>query len=186
MAAIFAFKCRCCGEIHEGSPSFAYGEPSPYVSLTAEQKDTCAKIDSDLCAIKWPDRTDYFVRAVLEVPIQGVEEPFTWGIWSSLSEKSFKRYVETYDDPVAGETFFGWVSNRIPGYPDPDKTFSVDVVVQAGGARPKLLLHPREDVAEHPLVIDQQNGISVAQAQKLAEELMHGVTIAESKSGDKS
>ena len=30
MAAIFAFKCRKCDELHEGSPSFAFDAPATY------------------------------------------------------------------------------------------------------------------------------------------------------------
>ncbi|HEY1092970.1 MAG TPA: hypothetical protein VGE47_17860, partial [Burkholderiaceae bacterium] len=33
MAAIFAFKCNCCGDLHEGSPSFGYRMPYQYVCL---------------------------------------------------------------------------------------------------------------------------------------------------------
>ncbi|MFP5409514.1 MAG: DUF2199 domain-containing protein [Gammaproteobacteria bacterium] len=38
MGAIFAFKCSCCGELHEGSPSFAFNAPDQYASLSKEQK----------------------------------------------------------------------------------------------------------------------------------------------------
>jgi hypothetical protein len=40
-----------------------------------------------------------FVRACLEIPIHGVSEPFLWGVWVSLSQKNFDRYVTTYDHP---------------------------------------------------------------------------------------
>lgn len=172
MAAIFAFTCRCCGEVHEGSPSFAYNEPAPYASLSEEQKKTIAKIDSDLCVIQGAERTDYFARAVLEVPIIGAAEPFTWGVWTSLSEKSFNRYVETYDHPVVGENFFGWVCNRVPFYPVPAATFAADVYVQPGGTRPKLVLRDVRNEG-HPLIIDQREGISIARAQEIAEQVMH-------------
>src|SRR6185312_1701491 len=117
MATIFAFRCSCCGEVHEGSPSIAFKASDPYASLSKEQKAQIGKIDSDFCTITHADRTDYFIRVVLEIPIHGVEEPFLWGIWVSLSEKSFLRYVETYDDPVAGDGFFGWVCNALKEYP---------------------------------------------------------------------
>ena len=35
MAGIFAFTCSYCGEVHEGSPSFAYRAPDPYLSKRA-------------------------------------------------------------------------------------------------------------------------------------------------------
>ena len=75
------------------------------------------KLSSDFCVITDTEGTDYFIRAVLEVPIHGAEKPFLWGVWVSLSQESFKRYWDTYDDPQVGEGFFGWLCNKIPVYP---------------------------------------------------------------------
>jgi hypothetical protein len=173
MPAIFAFKCRSCDELHEGSPSFAFAAPDPYASLSDEQKASMGSINDDFCVITHDDQTDRFIRAVLEVPIHGVEEPFLWGLWVSLSEKSFNRYLETYHAPVDGDVFFGWVSNRIGVYPF-DESRPSDVRVQMGGHRPKIVLHLAEDERD-PLAIDQRDGISIQRAQELAERAMHGV-----------
>lgn len=171
MAAIFAFRCTCCGNLHEGSPSFAYASPQHYNNLDIEQQNSVAKLSSDLCRIDHADHSDYFVRCVLEIPIHAAEQPFTWGVWVSASETSFTRYVETYDAPIEGSGFFGWLCNRLPHYPD-TLSLMCDVYVQTDGRRPKVKLHCG-DQATHPLVIDQQNGLRAAQAQELAELLLH-------------
>ena len=171
MAAIFAFKCSSCGELHEGPPSFAFNAPDQYASLSEEQKQRMGTLTSDFCTITHEEGTDRFIRAVLEVPIHGVGDPFLWGIWVSLSEKSFNRYSETYDTPVEGEGFFGWVCNQINLYPY-EHSRPADVLVQLGGSRPKVVLH-RGNPEDDPLVIDQVNGISIARAQELAERAMH-------------
>jgi len=145
--------------------------PDQYACLSDEQRAAIGKISSDFCTITHEEGVDYFIRAVLEVPIHGVEQPFLWGIWVSLSEKSFNRYAETYDSPVEGEGFFGWVCNSIPTYPC-ERSRAADVVVQVGGQRPKVLLH-RGDHEDDPLVIDQVHGITVSRAQKIAECLFH-------------
>jgi hypothetical protein len=172
MASIFAFRCACCGELHEGSPSFAFNAPDQYASLNEEQKQRMGKLSSDLCSITHEEGTDYFVRAVLEVPIRGAQDPFLWGIWVSVSEQSFNRYLETYDSPVEGDGFFGWLCNSINLYPT-DKPRPADVYVQCDGARPKVVLHTAS-AEDDPLVVDQQNGISFERAQQLAEKAMHG------------
>lgn len=171
MASIFAFKCSCCGELHEGSPSFAFAAPDPYTWLTEEQKQRIAQISDDLCIIRHEERTDYFVRAVLEIPIHGANEPFTWGVWVSASQQSFERYVQTFDAPVAGDGFFGWLCNRIDLYPT-DQSRPSDVQIQLGGLRPKVMLHSSTNETDQ-LVIDQLSGISVERAQSLAEKAMH-------------
>jgi hypothetical protein len=171
MAAIFAFKCRCCGEVHEGSPSFGFLAPDHYAGLSEEQKAQMGMLTEDFCTITHEGGTDRFVRAVLEVPIHGVEEPFLWGVWVSLSEQSFNRYRETFREPVVGEGFFGWVCNSISVYPY-EHSRPADVVVQGGSSRPKVVLH-RGDPEDDQLVLDQANGISIARAQELAELALH-------------
>ena len=170
MAAIFSFKCSCCGKIHEGSPSFGFREPNQYSSLSTEQKVQLGTLTDDFCTISDEDGTDYFIRTVLEVPIYGIQQPFLWGVWVSLSQKSFERYRETYNSPVEGETFFGWVCNSISLYPN-SSARPADVVVQSGGKRPKVILHDVDH--QDPLLIDQKNGISIARAQELAERAIH-------------
>lgn len=171
MAAIFAFKCSCCGELHEGSPSIGYRMPDQYASLSQEQRAAMGELSEDLCTISHDDGVDYFIRTILEVPIHGVEEPFLWGIWVSLSEKSYRRYVETYDDPVEGDGFFGWVCNEIPAYPF-EGARPADVHVQLGRQRPKVILH-RNGREQDPLVRDQVHGISAMRAQEIAEQVFH-------------
>ncbi len=175
MAAIFAFKCDTCGEVHEGSPSIALLAPDPYLGLSDAQKNTIATMDEDLCIINYGERSDYFVRAVLEVPIHGVEEPFLWGVWVSASEKSFHRYAEILNGATAaveGDGFFGWVCNQISVYPYGHRR-AADVFLQPEGNRPKAMLHRSENDVD-PLVIDQVHGISIRRAQELAEKAMHG------------
>jgi hypothetical protein len=171
MAAIFAFKCTCCGEIHEGSPSLAFKAPDQYASLSESQKAAMGSLSADFCTIKHDEGTDYFIRAILEVPIHGVADPFLWGVWVSVSEKSFVRYRDTYDDPVEGDGFFGWLCNTPAVYPS-DSPRAADVYVQLGKQRPKVLLQ-QGDPETDPLVLDQVNGISVARAQQIAEQALH-------------
>lgn len=172
MAGIFAFQCSCCGELHEGSPSFGFNEPEQYSSLTQKQRAEMAELSDDLCVIKNGEQTDRFIRAILEIPIHGVQDPFLWGVWVSASEKSFNRYVETYDAPVEGDGFFGWVCNSIGLYPTSEAR-PADVYVQTDGTRPRVVLHTSDPELDQ-LVIDQRQGITIERAQQLAERALHG------------
>lgn len=171
MAAIFAFTCSCCGQVHEGSPSVAFRMPAPYASLSEAQRASMAVLSDDLCTITHDEGTDYFVRAVLEIPIHGVEEPFLWGVWMSLSEKSYRRYTETFDAPVKDDVFFGWLCNRLGPYPF-EGSRGANVAVQPGGQRPHVFLH-QDHIDTDALVHDQVHGISVARAQQIAEQIFH-------------
>lgn len=167
MAAIFAFKCSQCGEVHEGSPSFSFRSPAPY-NEQSEDVRNAGYLSADLCQYEDDDGNHYFIRVCLEIPIHGVEEPFLWGVWVSLSEESFNRYVETYEAPDTNDSYFGWFCNYLPYY---ENTYALKTTVhpQSGGQRPLIEL---EDGA-HPLMIDFHRGITAAKAQEIAEVLLH-------------
>ncbi|MDX1594745.1 MAG: DUF2199 domain-containing protein, partial [Gammaproteobacteria bacterium] len=99
MAAIFTFRCSCCGARHEGAPSIGFDVPHHYAELDEAERAAMARLGSDLCTIDHGDRRDHFVRACLEVPIVGHDEAFVWGVWVSLSAANFARYRETWDAP---------------------------------------------------------------------------------------
>lgn len=168
MGALFAFRCGCCGELHEGSPSIGFDMPHHYAELDAAERAALGELGSDLCTITYPDRRDHFVRVCLEVPIHGHAEPFTWGVWVSLSATSFARYRDTWNDPDPADRYFGWFCNRLPGYPD---TLNLKTLVhpRRGGLRPWLELEP----GEHPLARDCREGLGAARAQALAERALH-------------
>lgn len=167
MAGIFSFKCSCCGELHEGSPSFGYRAPDPYLEQPKEAQDA-GELTTDTCRYRDEDGEHYFIRACLEVPIHGVEQPFLWGVWVSLSEKNFNRYLETYDDADTNDCYFGWFSNYLPFY---EKTYALKTHVhpRTGGTRPYIVL----EQTDHPLAVDFHQGISIQRAQEIAEAIMH-------------
>ena len=169
MAAIFAFTCSCCGELHEGSPSFGYKTPMPFDLLSEHDKRSIAQINDDLCKIDHPEGTDYFARVVLELPIHGAEEPFLWGVWVSLSKESFDKYTSSWGEHDESDSYFGWFSNRLPYYPD-TINLKTNVRPRNGNARPYLELQP----SDHPLAVHYHHGLSAQEAQKIAEEAMHG------------
>jgi hypothetical protein len=106
---------------------------------------------------------------VLEVPIHGAQDPFLWGVWVSLSEANFTRHLDTWDAPVESDKYFGWFCNQLPYYPD-TMSLKTSVRPRAGGQRPYIVLEP----TEHLLSRHFHDGISIAEAQKVAEVMMHG------------
>ncbi len=168
MTEPFAFTCACCGKEVLGLPAFGFASPDYYDNLSEAERASRAKISSDLCVV---DDEHYFIRAVCPVPIQRSEETFDWGVWVTLSEKNYQRYVETFDDADQSELggMFGWFSNKLPGYPD---TLSLEttVVPQDGNQRPLVWIN--ETNADHPLYVDQREGItSVRVGEIYANEL---------------
>lgn len=128
-------------------------------------------LSDDLCT--WTDdvgERSYFIRGVLHVPIPETGETLGYGVWSSLSESSFKRVYELWDNParVEEDPYFGWLSNSLPGYPE-TLNLPLDVVVEEIDKRPSLVLHE----GDHPLIEEQRRGISVDRVHEIAELNLH-------------
>jgi len=152
------WRCRSCDLDHEGM--FDLGTPAPWHwDGPAEPEPNAALrmhgdfLSDDLCVV---DGRDFFVRGLLEIPVRGMAETFSFGCWSSLSRAHFEFYVENFDGIELDEPWTGWFASWPAPFPS-----SVNepcwVEPQPSRARPLIWLE-NED---HPLAIAQQNGISV-------------------------
>jgi hypothetical protein len=162
----YRFKCSKCDKWHEGIPDVAYDRPLIANEIPDEEKTTRLFLTTDLCVV---DSKSFFIRCLLAVPIKGTGENFGWAIWSSLSEKNFLRYRKHYDDDMSDwEPMFGYLSNRLPEYPD---TLSLKLSVQtrAQGDRPTVIMEP----TDHPLAVDQREGMSLELALKIVDPFLH-------------
>lgn len=159
----FSYKCICCGEICEGGPSFAYNEPCHTSAIPDEEKEKRVRLNSDLCVL---DEEQFFIRATLEVPIKDTRDSFLWGVWVSQSKESFDRYIETFNEDQTGDGSFGWLTVSMPGYTKEGAKFvDLPTNVHWGTERPEIQIHDDQD---HPLALDQREGISWDRAVELA------------------
>jgi hypothetical protein len=165
--AHFRWQCGTCGNWHTGLPlDYAYDEPESYRGLSDDEREQ-AFLNKDVCEIRkygW-----YFVRGVIALPIIGMNEQFLWGVWSSLSEKNFKYTMDHWDDPAVENTspMFGWLNSRIQDYPD---TLNLKLNVHLKReTRPYFELEP----TDHPLAVDQHNGIKLERIQEIAVRSLH-------------
>jgi hypothetical protein len=138
--------------------------------LSEDRRLNDAKLGPDLCIIHNDGQFDFFIRVCLGMPIRGIDQPFLWGVWISVSEESFRRYGDTWDNPVETDEYFGWLCNKLsPCYPD---TFGLKTLAhpKLNGQRPMITLEP----TDHSLSVDFREGLAVEQAQKMAEQFMPG------------
>lgn len=105
------------------------------------------------------------------MPIKGTDDTFMWGVWVTLSETNFKRYWDLFDvdPPPPGEgPYFGWLSNRLPSYPD-TLNLKTHVHLRAGRQRPSIVLDP----TDHPLAVHQRDGISLPELLTIIGDPWH-------------
>ena len=160
--------CSVCGNEHEGLPhDLAFDSPAYWDGGRAPDD----RLDDDLC--RWTDddgNPAYFIRGLVTIPVLDDEDDFRFGVWSSLSEKSFERVLELWDDPrrVEEPAYFGWLSNSLPAYPE-TMSLPLDVITSSLEYRPDFVLHE----SDHPLVRDQREGITLDRVRELAELALH-------------
>ena len=90
-------------------------------------------------------------------------------MWVSLSEKNFNQAVDLWEKP-GRETeppYFGWLNTDIPLYPN-TPNLKTHVHTRPVGERPYIQLEP----IDHPLAIEQREGITLARAQNLANHVI--------------
>jgi hypothetical protein len=106
----------------------------------------------------------------LDIPVHGEQEPFSWGVWVSLSETSFRRFSGSFHQAKrshVGPFSGGWP----PGWTGTPKVLNLKtrVHLRDDGIRPSIELEP----TEHPLAIEQREGISVERLGEIYAMMMN-------------
>ncbi|PFH11524.1 hypothetical protein BCF11_3975 [Collimonas sp. PA-H2] len=163
----FTFKCSSCDEVHEGMPSFGAHAPLSYYEVPESGRTDRCVLGSDDCVI---DKQYFFVRGCIEIPVKGEAEPFSWGVWVSVSEVSYAAWLEHFEQEKRSHIgpFFGWLNAWLKPYQD---TIGLKTMVHLrdDGIRPYIELEP----TEHPLAVEQRDGISVERVAELYSLMMH-------------
>ena len=164
------FRCVTCGEEHDvAEMSFGSDAPTQWHLLTDDERNR-SELCQDQCVIDATEETAFFVRGCLDIPIIGTERAFTWGVWVSLSEKSFLEMSEHWTDPDRENLgpYFGWLSTTIPEYPD-TMYLKTSVHQRSVGTRPLVEL----EATAHPLAVHQREGIDRDSLFALVTRLLH-------------
>jgi hypothetical protein len=164
---MFAFKCGSCGKVHEGIPSFGWDHPLQYLEVPKNERSRRCFLTTDTCVI---DDEFFFIRGCLEVPVIGQEQVFSWGVWTSLSEKNFLHFQHLFNESQRAQhgPFFGWLCSHIWLYPD---TLNLKTMVHLrnDGIRPSVELEP----TDHPLAVEQRMGITLDRVAEIYEKMIH-------------
>lgn len=162
------YTCSRCGKEHIEWPALTFISPDNYDFLSDEDKNTIAEINDDFCIIKHPDQIDRFIRCTLTQKVNDHCEDLEYGLWVSLSEKSFKNYSDNFDNENHETTYFGWLCNEIAEY-DFIESIPTTVCTRLGNHRPEIV--PHKDF-EHQFVYDYYNGITKSEAEKRIQTML--------------
>ncbi len=149
--------CSICGEEHTDLPHI--GSAAPFHWSDEYANDPNSLLAEGLCII---EARDFFVRGIIEIPVHDYEHEFGWGVWVSHKKENFEIYREYFDTADIGP-FFGWLCTKIDYYQEPTLGLKAMAHYRGGGLRPRIVL----EESEHPLYIQQRDGISLTEAWKI-------------------
>lgn len=152
------WKCARCDAVHGWPYDLAAIAPGPWPHERDYAHNSMLQTDrdflsEDFCVL---GGEHFFVRALMEIPVQGLEGPFGFGCWTTLSRTNFDLYVEHFDEgvPPGQEPWWGWLSNGLADLTT--EPLGVWVHPQPGRKRP--LLHVADE--DHPLARAQRDGLT--------------------------
>ncbi|HEX2830533.1 MAG TPA: DUF2199 domain-containing protein [Burkholderiales bacterium] len=154
-------RCAQCGEAHPRDElELAFRRPDVIAVLTETQRfGQRVRETDDLCEYAG----EFFVRAVLPLPVEGWDEPYCIGLWVKVDRRTFDRVLELWDDPAQSDEppFDAVISNEIPTLP---QTVGLRVHLQltAPTSRPYALV----PACAHPLHREQSAGITAHRASE--------------------
>lgn len=166
------YTCSNCGQIHDEWPALAFNSPTSYDVLSESMKDEIGELTSDFCILRHPEQTDRFIRGTLTIKVVDHCEDLEYGIWVSLSEKSFQDYSDNFGNSDHEAKYFGWLSNDIAEYEISESSVPTTVFTRKEGLRPEIVPHQDFD---HPLVRDYYKGITKAEAERRIQNMLRAV-----------
>ena len=156
-------KCHCCGESIEWPP-LDYAADPPWCEFvdSDDEFDRRVQLGRDICII---DDKTHFLRGNVLIPIVDSCQTFAWGVWCSLSAKSFHRIAEIWKDPSRAKEppFFGWLMSELPGYAEPTRPVKASIQLQDPLVAPVVRVTP-----DHPLGQEQISGITRERIEEFA------------------
>lgn len=162
------FTCTVCGERHDNLPlKYSVKAPQAVTAIPPEELEQRVVITADQCVI---DGRDFYLRGRILVPVHGLDAPFVWGVWAEISPRNFIRANDLWH--VQGREqeppFSGWLNNDLFLFGN-TINLELDVHTQPVGERPLFTIHN----PDHPLTIQQSDGITLERVQDIAEMILH-------------
>jgi hypothetical protein len=171
------WQCASCNEWHNGLMDLGATAPDPWPHALEPEPNSALRLDGDFlsedfCVIRG---TNFLVRCVMEFPVHGLEQPWGFGCWSTLSRENFDKYIDGFDDGIYADDgpWFGWLCNQLkPIFVEPDP-IGLAVCPRPNRQRPALLVRDEG----HPLAIAQNEGLAPGDLIEIFRAYGHGPTL---------
>jgi hypothetical protein len=162
----YPFTCNCCGKIYNSIPlCFGDSYPDYYYSIPPEEREKRIELTQSLCVID----DHFFHRGRIIIPINDYSEDLILNVWTTISKENFELRNTLWNEPdrINQDPYFGWLQTTIPTYGD---TLNIKTIAREAEVGLIPYIEVIED--EHPLLHDQQNGISFENAVSKVQQIL--------------
>ncbi|SHG39057.1 hypothetical protein SAMN04488109_0025 [Chryseolinea serpens] len=161
------YQCSCCGRTYDEAPlTFGSDRPDYYHSVPPDERPQRISLAESLCVV---DEQHFFHCGRLTIPIIDHHQNLIFNVWTSISEDNFRKRNQLWNNPerVNEGPYFGWMQTTVP-------TYGNTINIKAVATENEVGLIPSIQVIEeeHPLAIDQQNGIIFEKALQIAGSIL--------------
>lgn len=163
-----SWRCGTCNQDHIGLMDLAMSSPSVWKNEEVIEDNSALRMEGDFlsedfCVI---EGESFIVRCVLEIPVEGLETPFGFGVWSSLSKDNFLKYLEDFDEGIQseGSAWSSWFCSHL-GYFGKTVGEKAWVIPRLNRQRPLVTLMNTDSV----LGRSQTNGLAASALIEILE-----------------
>ncbi|MDA0184832.1 DUF2199 domain-containing protein [Solirubrobacter phytolaccae] len=140
--------------------------PPPDAWTPDLEDDPESELEADRCVVRGQE---FFIRGVVRLPVLDGDDDLDLRVWVSVGADDFERAVDLWDVP-GRETeppYFGWLTTELPAYTRSTLHLKTRVLTRPPGVPSLIVLEP----SDHPLAVEQREGITEARAEAIAARL---------------
>ncbi|WP_417357994.1 DUF2199 domain-containing protein [Gallaecimonas pentaromativorans] len=157
-------KCPCCDKmVPANDMELTYRKPDPIASMDADEIEERCKYSSDYYVC---DDEYFYIRAILPLPVKDSGREYCLGVWVQVSEKSFNKIWDLWDDPEQDKAppFKGGLANNVHLN---SESINSEIELQLIGptSRPRVSLVDTKST----IYMEQQCGITVHRASEYSD-----------------
>ena len=160
------YQCSCCGQEYAELPlTFGSEFPDYYYSVPPGEKRI--ELAESLCVV---DDEHFFHRGRLTIPIKDYDQDLIFNVWTTISKDNFIKRNTLWNDPrrIEEKPYFGWLQTTVPTYSNTINIKTIAIENEVG-------LIPTIEIIEeeHPLAIDQKDGITLDRAMEIVDLILN-------------
>lgn len=158
------YACACGGNI-DGIPlCYATDMPVYAEHMDLGERSERVILTNDTCVI---DGEYFFIKGSICLPVHDIQKTFEWGVWLNVTKEDYlfmeNNWLTRGRERIIPDAY-GYLATQIPIYPETTNHIAMARTMHLG-CPPLFGLQ----ATDHPLSIEQKQGITLARVREIAE-----------------